>query len=212
MRSPRQSSDVVHEWMLGVTRGIHTLFDMGKITSGVGITALCVVMVVSAVSAGQQVASSAATATGSTVPVADVADAGDPAVRLGRVVPTTSTLVRTIGECVPVGLDVPNSWRAELGWKPLVWSESLYGSACAWATHLAEQGGMTLYHEPGPYGETLFMSITCAGMWDAWFYSPGHYAAWMGHFLGVTAAVVTVTDNTGQCWGVGRIDNQLAEQ
>lgn len=184
---------------------------MGKITSGVGITALCVVMVVSAVSAGQQVASSAATATGSTVPVADVADAGDPAVRLGRVVPTTSTLVRTIGECVPVGLDVPNSWRAELGLDTYLWSNRLYDGACAWATKLAQQGGMSLYHEPGPYAETLYLnSNSCEGMWSAWYYSPGHYAAWASKTYpeGVVtyAAVATVTDSTGGCWGVGRVD------
>lgn len=182
---------------------------MGKITSGAGIAALCVVMFWSAAGADQRVAGAGATSA-STVPAVDVADAGDPAVRLGRVVPTTSTVVRTIGACVPVGLETPNSWRAELGLDMYLWSNRLYEGACAWATHLAQQGGMTLYHEPGPFAETLFMSNTCDGMWTTWRSSGGHYSAWASKTYpeGVVtyAAVATVTDSAGGCWGVGRVD------
>lgn len=208
MRSPQQSSDVVHVWILGVLRGFRTLCDMGKLTWGVGIAALCVVMFWSAAGADQRVAGAGATSV-LTVPAVDVADAGDPAVRLGRAVPTTSTVVRTIGACVPVGLGTPNSWRAALGLPALVWSDSLYAGACAWATHLAELGGLGGPHEPGVGGETLYGSSSgCGDLWNAWYYSAAHYAVWTGRFLGVTAAVVTVSDSTGRCWAVGRVDNQ----
>lgn len=183
---------------------------MAKLAVGGGIAGLCALMVLSTLTAGRDVVLGSPAAV-STVPAVDVAaSAEDPAVRMGPVTTTSSTVPRTIGACVAVGLETPNSWRAALGLDMYLWSDRLYDGACAWATDLARQGGMTLYHEPGPYGETLYLSRGCSGMWNAWYYSPGHYAAWASKTYpeGVVtyAAAVTVTDSDGICWGVGRVD------
>lgn len=206
-------SRAIAQWLLAATRGFRSLCDMRTFTWSGWVLAFCVGVVALGSplvwSAGTERAAEAPSTT-STVAVVDVAVAADTAVRLGRVVPTTSTVARTIGACVPVGLETPNSWRAALGLDLYLWSQRLYDGACAWATHLAQQGGMMLYHEPGPYAETLYVSNTCDGMWTTWHSSSGHYAAWASKTYpeGVVtyAAVAIVTDSTGRCWGVGRVD------